>query len=205
MSQSSASGPPVASLLGRALKVHIVGPPGSGKTWLARKVGAKRGWPVHHLDKVGHIAGGGSQLRPNDELLKLVRDIQTAEAWICEGVDLGWTEPLLEAADAIIWLDNGHWWVRGRNILQRFAVGAASEALGQRGWRRWARVGDYVSRLRELVEALRQSRRYDSAGGEETRSAFEVALQLHQDKVVRCPDRDACGKVMHLLCGLDPV
>jgi hypothetical protein len=84
--------------------VHIIGPSGAGKTTLARQLGQRFGLPVYDLD---HIAFTDTHwtIRPRAEKDRAVEQILRQAGWIVEGGHLGWTEPLLDAAHVIIWLD----------------------------------------------------------------------------------------------------
>ena len=73
MPLTTESGSPAAPLLSHAARIHLVGPQGSGKSWLARRLAAARGGAIHHLDDLAHEAGGGSPLRPEADLEALIR------------------------------------------------------------------------------------------------------------------------------------
>jgi hypothetical protein len=171
-----------------AKRIHVIGPPGSGKTWLAERLAAERRCPVYHLDDVAHIAGGGSPLRPDAELAALVRELELKPAWVCEGVDTGWTDPIMAVADLVVWLDDA-WWRRVGRMGRRFVAGGIAEARRQRGWRRFGRLRDYGSRLGQLGREVLSSRRYgtsdDPAPAGMTRTAVETALAPHRSRVLR--------------------
>jgi adenylate kinase family enzyme len=85
-------------------RVHITGGQGSGKTTLARRIGACLGVPVHDLDLVGWDAQTGAE-RPLDVRLAEVHQLAAQPGWVTEGTMLGWADPLFRAADLIVWLD----------------------------------------------------------------------------------------------------
>lgn len=86
------------------MKVLIIGPSGAGKTTLAWQLGARFKLPVYPLD---HIAFTDQRwtIRPLGQKVRAVREILEQPGWIAEGGHVGWTDPLLEAARLIIWLE----------------------------------------------------------------------------------------------------
>ncbi len=98
-------------------RIHIIGGPGSGKTTLARQMGARLRAPCYELDKVGYENGAGAE-RPMEVRLADIRQIADQPAWVTEGVFLGWTHQLFETADQIIWLDLP-WRLAGWRIFLR--------------------------------------------------------------------------------------
>ena len=67
-------------------RVHVIGGGGSGKTTLARRLGAKTGLPVFELDT-------GAQLDPDEP------------RWVSEGIYLSDVGRVLDRADVIVWMD----------------------------------------------------------------------------------------------------
>ncbi len=162
-----------------AERIFIVGPSGSGKTTLAAQVAELTGLPVHHLDAIARVGGGRGPATSSAECASAVAQIVATGRWIAEGVQLGWTAPLFEAADAIVWLDHVTWRRSSGRVLRRFVSGALGEARRRRGRERFLRVRDYARRLRELAVSLPDTRTYPAA---------EVAQAVagYQAKTVRC-------------------
>jgi hypothetical protein len=158
---TSSTSNPVERVLASPLhRVHIIGGPGSGKTSLAREIGALTHLPVHHLDDVARIGGGDGPVRDAVERDQLVAAILATDGWVTEGVHLGWTDPILQQADLVIWLDYVTWSRASRRIMQRFVGGALTEMRSRPMRERFTRFGDYARNLRRLGGAIRESRHY---------------------------------------------
>ncbi len=173
-------------------RIHIVGGPGSGKSTLARELGDCLQAPVYHLDRVA-FEGVDFVTRPLAARQLAVREIAARPKWIAEGLFLGWTDELLEAADAIIWLDHLNWPLAWWRIVIRFARGGMEEAKRQPGIRKFSRFGDYTRHTRQLVGVLRSSREYytqHTPDGQldmaDTRPATAAHLSAYEAKVIRC-------------------
>jgi adenylate kinase family enzyme len=110
---------------------------GSGKTTLARRVGAQLSAPVYELDWVGWERETGRE-RTVEEKLERVRAIAAEDTWVTEGTMLGWTDPLLGAADLVVWLDVP-WPVAVWRMLLRHARAELAGANPHPGWRRLLR------------------------------------------------------------------
>jgi adenylate kinase family enzyme len=173
-------------------RVLIVGGPGSGKTTFALRLAAATGLPAHHLDEVARVGGGTGPERPAAERAADVAAIVESGEWIAEGVHLGWTAPLYEAADTIVWLDHVPWKSSGRRMVRRFVAQAVHEARTRRGRERFLRFRDYARRLRDLVRAIPEARGYERGGAsgqsvgaaQPTRAATESALSNHAPKLI---------------------
>jgi len=92
------------AISGQQMKVHVIGPSGAGKSTLARELGERLGLPVYPLDDIAFTDTHWT-IRPLPDKMQAVGDILREPGWVVEGGHVGWTEPLLDAADAIIWLD----------------------------------------------------------------------------------------------------
>ena len=113
-------------------RIHVIGAGGSGKTTLARRLGALLGLPVYELDR----GGRGPE------------DVARDAAWVTEGIFLFGMGPLFEAAEEIIWLDLP-FRVCARRILFRHLRLSLARRNPHKG-------------LRRLVRFLRGMRRYHS-------------------------------------------
>jgi len=175
-----------------ASRIHVVGGPGSGKTFLAHQIGARLGIPIYELDSIA-FEGPDFVKRPLSERLADVQRIAAQPAWITEGIFVGWTEQLLDTADLIIWLDNLTWRVAMRRIGGRFVRWGVQEAGRQHGVRKFTRFRDYARHLHQLAKVLASSRRYyncstidTGADIQESRLATGRQLEPYRAKVVRC-------------------
>lgn len=160
-------------------RIHVVGPPGSGKTTLASRLADALELPVHHLDEVARVGGGRGPERSAAEREAAVQDILASERWISEGLHLGWTQPLLDEAQAIVWLDHVRWQASSGRVVRRFVSQAWAEARQRRGRERFLRMRDYGRRLRELVVSLPETRTFP-------REELEAALAPLMGRVVHC-------------------
>ncbi len=87
------------------IRIHIIGPPGSGKTTLAQRLASILRLPLYELDYIAWDEGYPGTERPLEIRLRDIRCIAAQPAWITEGIFLTWTEELMRNADYIVWLD----------------------------------------------------------------------------------------------------
>lgn len=184
-------------------RIHVVGGPGSGKTRIAGQLAARTGTPLHHLDNVARIGGGSGPVRPMSDRCRLAAEIASGDRWVTEGVHLGWTRPLLERADVILWLDTVSWLTAAQRISRRFAEGGVREARSRRGRQRVSRFRDYGTQLRALGSTVLSTRRYYATasltdkdptdpgdlmadGTPVSRATTEAHLAPYSGKVLRC-------------------
>ncbi|WP_297109688.1 hypothetical protein [uncultured Devosia sp.] len=84
-------------------RVMVIGGPGSGKTWLARRLGEHQGLPVISIDAFVH--DGAGQVRPPDQIDADSRAAADGSRWIVEGGNSRTYDYRASRADCIIWLN----------------------------------------------------------------------------------------------------
>ena len=179
---------PIDSRLESAERVHIIGGPGSGKSTLARRIGDALNLPVYALDLLAY-EGIDFEARPVEESAQRAREIATLPRWVTEGIHVGWTGPLLERADVIVWIDSVGWSRAAGRITARTLRNAFREIRTRQGRERFLRISDYARNLRQLGYVLVASREYWSPGEGNrypvTRWQVEEALAVVDEKVIR--------------------
>jgi len=172
-------------------RIHIVGGPGSGKTTLAHQIGTHLGVEVHELDLIA-FSGPEYSERALSERLADVSRIASRPAWITEGLFILWTQPLLECADIIVWLDHVSWGKSMWRTVYRFVTLALREAKNRRGMEKFTRFHDYARHLRQLIHVFFSSRIYygsassSEASQIESRQNTAKQLSFYKEKVVHC-------------------
>jgi adenylate kinase family enzyme len=88
-------------------RVLIVGNSGGGKSTLARRLGAKLGLPVVHLDvlfwKPGWIESGRADFRARSA------EALSGPQWVCDGNFTSSYDLRMPMADTIVWIDQPRW------------------------------------------------------------------------------------------------
>jgi adenylate kinase family enzyme len=84
-------------------RIIVLGPPGSGKSTLARRLGAARGLPVFHLDRLYWQPGWIET--PAEAFAAEVERIAALPAWVIDGNYTHTIAPRLQTADTLIYLD----------------------------------------------------------------------------------------------------
>ena len=84
-------------------RIILIGSPGSGKSWLAKRINIITGLPLIHLDKEYHLPNW--ETPPRDEWDKKIQSFISGEKWIIDGNYNRTMEPRFAAADLVIWLD----------------------------------------------------------------------------------------------------
>jgi adenylate kinase family enzyme len=95
-------------------RVAVIGCIGAGKSTLARRLGARLGLPVIHLDRLWwddsdyRITGAdtvAAHTMPADEFRKLQRDLAGGDAWVIDGGFIPDLDTRLPRADTVVFLD----------------------------------------------------------------------------------------------------
>ena len=159
-------------------RVYVIGAPGSGKTTFAARLAARTGAPVFHLDNIYRVGGGNGPERSADERATDVGRILAKDEWIAEGVHLGWTQPLINAATHVVWLDQSFHQSTLR-MLKRSIGLAVAEARRRKGRERFLRFRDYARKLREFRATVAETRDFSD-------DEIESALSASKATVIRC-------------------
>jgi adenylate kinase family enzyme len=163
-------------------RVHITGGPGAGKTTVAARIGAAIDAPVFDLD--GMALGLESQMPVDQAFLALpahVAGILELPRWVSEGAYLGWAEPLLEAADLVVWIDTP-----ARTALYRvLARHLKAELRGDNRFPGWRRLRDFWRWCLRYYRGTNPPglNRY---GTPNTRAEAASRLRAYEHKLVRC-------------------
>ncbi|MEI7493182.1 MAG: AAA family ATPase [Alphaproteobacteria bacterium] len=84
-------------------KITIFGPPGSGKTTLAKKIGQQLELPIFHLDKF--LWNKGWVLRPKQDFLADHHKLMNLDTWIIEGTSRATLDDRYPKSDLVIYLN----------------------------------------------------------------------------------------------------
>jgi adenylate kinase family enzyme len=153
-------------------KIHIVGGPGSGKSFISAKLSRLYGLPAFDLDDLfwdRYADRYGIKASPEERDHALTR-ILDGSAWIIEGVYYGWLSRSFAEAERIIILTPSVT-TRDWRICKRFLL----RKMGLVPRKKKESLGD-------LWELLTWNHRYD---GGQLRDA-RVAISHLQDKIVEC-------------------
>ena len=131
-------------------RIHIIGGPGSGKSFVAAELSCRLGVPAYDLDDLFWDSSALEYGVRSDaaERNRRLAAIAAQDGWIIEGVYYGWLAPSFEAADIIIELTPPIW-VRHWRVIRRFAL------------RKLGRTPSKHESLFDLWRLLRWSHAYD--------------------------------------------
>lgn len=86
------------------MKIYIIGPCGTGKTTLAKRLSTKYNVKYYELDKLVHDDDNGHIKRSDKEIARLFNKILNKKSWIIEDVGISKFTKGREAADKIYYL-----------------------------------------------------------------------------------------------------
>ncbi|MGE0400814.1 MAG: AAA family ATPase [Kofleriaceae bacterium] len=142
------------------MRILIVGPSGAGKSTLARRLGARLGVPVIHLD--AHYWRAGWREPAKAEWEAQVDALVARDAWIMDGNYSGTFERRIAAADTVVFLDFPRWrcvagvytrWWRTRGTVREDLAPGCPEKLPSAEFLKWI-VWDYPRRSRPRLLGL---------------------------------------------------
>ncbi|HTV42941.1 MAG TPA: hypothetical protein VMF08_20420 [Candidatus Sulfotelmatobacter sp.] len=125
-------------------RIHIIGGPGSGKSYAAAKLAERLGVPACDLD---NLFWDGIRADPAERDRKLAATV-SADGWIIEGVYYQWLGPSFDADDFIFALTPPIW-IRHWRIIRRFWM------------RKLRRIQSKRESVLDLLRLLRWSHAYD--------------------------------------------
>ncbi|HEX2185227.1 MAG TPA: hypothetical protein VHN78_06960 [Chloroflexota bacterium] len=164
------------------VRIYVLGGGGSGKTTLARRLGARLACPVYHLDDVLFPRGWHTLSQAERQAMREaeIRRLAALPSWILEGCYPGWIEEFAAAADLIVWLDVPFWRAAWR-IVKRHVLADLRRNNRHPGYRNLWRFLQGQRRYHTRSEA-EYRRRLDEAAGERWGDALHcrrhVAVQF---------------------------
>jgi hypothetical protein len=171
-------------------RIHITGGPGSGKTTAGRYLSEALALPLLSLDYYWldtnvrlDMPRDGSIV--TDAVAEHVRDLALTGAWLTEGGFLDWTQPLMERAELIIWMQ-APWRVASYRILLRHFRAELVRDNRFPGWKRlyhfWRWAAHYYDDS--------NTPGLNPFGTPNTLGTLTQNLEPYSDKVVTCSSRD---------------
>ena len=86
------------------MKIRIIGPCGSGKSYISKKLSKKYGIPYYELD---HLVWNQEKVETRSSIGDrdfMLKELVSRDSWIIEGTHISWTRNTLEEADVIFLL-----------------------------------------------------------------------------------------------------
>jgi adenylate kinase family enzyme len=152
-------------------RIHIIGGPGSGKSYVAAKLARCLGVPAYELDELfwdrasGHYAIRADPAKRDEQLAAIVAQ----DGWVIEGVYYQWLTPSFSRADVIIVLTPSIW-IRHWRVIRRFFL------------RKVGRVSPRRESFADLWSLLRWSHGYEAAKLAEARKL----VTEHGRRLIEC-------------------
>jgi len=151
------------------MKIHIIGGPGSGKTYLAEKLSGQLGIPHYDLDDLqwDNEAASYGKKRDVGERDALLSEILRKDDWIIEGVYYAWCGQCFADADRIYLLSVPGYQYRYR-MIRRFIRRKLGLESGKK------------ENLKSLTALLRWAEKYQKENLVEIRNI----LSQYKEKVI---------------------
>lgn len=163
----------VSALCIQAMKyqrIHIIGGPGSGKSYIARRLSEKYALPHYDLDDIFWDRNHKDYIRSSEETRqRRLETILANETWIIEGVYYKWLEMSFEGADKIVVL-NTPLVLRQWRVLRRYLYYKVS------------RAHEKNETIANLIEMMRWNQKYDRAN----LARFYAFSKAQEYKIVAC-------------------
>jgi adenylate kinase family enzyme len=154
-------------------KIHIIGGPGSGKSYIARKLSTLYNIHAYDLDDIfwdRHTNAYGTKAREESRDTAL-SEILKKESWIVEGVYYSWLSQAFKDADLIIMLTTSkwirHWRLIRRFIRRKFGISTSKKET-----------------LSDFLELVKWNHKFDS----DNRIRICKFISDHKNKVFECRD-----------------
>jgi adenylate kinase family enzyme len=152
-------------------KIHIIGGPGSGKSYIAKKLSILYNIKAYDLDDLfweRHANDYGTKARDEDRNNAL-NNILKLESWIVEGVYYRWVEQAFNDADLIIILTTPKW-IRHFRISRRFIR------------RKLGIITSKKEKLRDFWDLVKWNHKFDT----DNLIRIRNFISDHESKVVEC-------------------
>lgn len=171
--------------------MHITGGPGSGKTWLAQRLGRRFGMPVYDqdgealatLESMGYRLGddGLDMPRLREALRHKMERFAAQDAWISEGSAITAAEALFDRADALVLMECS-WAVAALRIPLRHVRAELAGNNRFPGWRRLYRFWRYAIRYHRC----RNPAGLNDYGVPRNQDDLIDSLQAYASKLIVC-------------------
>lgn len=186
-----------------AMRVHVIGGPGTGKTTLGRSIAAELEVSLVELDRAiayrpprtgGALPFASWERAGWDDRLLAASALADEPAWVSEGIYAGWTEPLVARADLVVWLDLPGWRAAS-GVLKRQRDRAR---LGDPDRYPW---GDTLRLARRAAIGYRRGRSASTADlmardGSNSAATTAAFLAPHAARVIRCQSRASTQRAL---------
>lgn len=86
-------------------RIAIIGNSGSGKSWLAERLGRALGMAAIDLDAYRWTGNGYGEKRDENEARRLLLEATSGDTWIVEGVFTWLISAVIGRSTALVWLD----------------------------------------------------------------------------------------------------